>query len=39
MDAIAAALAEVPPSLVKWEQRIVLGCWNVRAACVREAIN
>ncbi|PHH82984.1 hypothetical protein CDD82_4098 [Ophiocordyceps australis] len=35
VDAIATAIAQVPPSSVPWEQRIVLGCWN--ASTVRAA--
>ncbi|POR32619.1 Phosphatidylglycerol phospholipase C [Tolypocladium paradoxum] len=28
MDAIARAIAQVPPGRIPWEQRIMLGCWN-----------
>ncbi|KAM4066159.1 glycerophosphoryl diester phosphodiesterase family protein [Hirsutella rhossiliensis] len=28
VDAIAAAINDVPPGRVPWEQRIMLGCWN-----------
>ncbi|KJZ79671.1 hypothetical protein HIM_01140 [Hirsutella minnesotensis 3608] len=28
VDAIAAAMAQVPPGETPWEQRILLGCWN-----------
>lgn len=30
MRAIAAATSQVPPSAIPWENRLLLGCWNVR---------
>ncbi|OAQ80925.1 transcriptional activator protein acu-15 [Purpureocillium lilacinum] len=28
MRAIAAAISQVPPSAIPWENRLLLGCWN-----------